>query len=134
MFRPYSWAIIRLYHEPRVGYITCCLLVMGVLESSPYYCLLSWYVYFFILYIIILLRGLIVPVFPVSITLIIYYLTYMYNILFVSIFGLVDCNGLLCTFSVVYCHFLYLLIGSFVLGVGVLYSVVWWDFFGESCY
>jgi len=33
MFRPYSWAIIRLYHEPRVGYITCYLL--DVLESSP---------------------------------------------------------------------------------------------------
>ena len=35
MFRPYSWAIIRLYHEPSVGYITCYLLVMGVLESCP---------------------------------------------------------------------------------------------------
>jgi len=30
--------------------------------------------------------------------------------------------------------FLYLLIGSFVLWVGVLCSVVRWDFFGESCY
>ena len=36
----------------RVGYITRYLLVMGVLESSPYYCVSSWYVYFFlILYI-----------------------------------------------------------------------------------
>jgi len=30
---------------------------------------------------------------------------YVQIILFVSIFGLVDCNSLLCTFSVVYCHF-----------------------------
>ena len=57
MFRPYSWAIIRFYHEPIVGYITCYLLVMGVLESSTYYCVLSWYVYFFILCIIIFSTG-----------------------------------------------------------------------------
>jgi len=30
---------------------------------------------------------------------------YVQIILFVSIFDLVDCNSLLCTFSVVYCHF-----------------------------
>ena len=30
---------------------------------------------------------------------------YVQIILFVSIFGVVDCNSLLCTFSVVYCHF-----------------------------
>ena len=30
---------------------------------------------------------------------------YVQVILFASIFGLVECNSLLCTFSVVYCHF-----------------------------
>jgi len=48
-------------------------------ELSLLLCVIMVCVFFLILYIIIFLLGLIAAVFPVSITLIIYYLTYMYN-------------------------------------------------------
>jgi len=48
-------------------------------ELSLLLCVIMVCVFFLILYIIILLPGLTALVFPVSITLIIYYLTYMYN-------------------------------------------------------
>ena len=96
---------------------------MGVLESSPYYCVLSWYVYFSFLYIIILLPRLIAPVFPVSMTLIVYYLTCMYNYSICYYFGLIDCNSLLCTFSVVYCNFC--ICWSALLSLGLACCIVW---------
>jgi len=109
--------------RPSLGYTTCYLLVMGVLESSPYYCVLPWYVYFFFLYIIIFLPGLIAPVFPVSMTLMVYYLTCMYKLFYFSIFSLVDCNSLLCTYSVVYCHFC--VCWSALLSLGLACCLVW---------
>jgi len=84
---------------------------------------LPWYVYFFILYIIIFLPGLIVPVFPVSMTLIVYYLTCMYKLFYLLVFWSGCCNGLLCTFSVVYCHFC--ICWSALLSLGLACCVVW---------
>ena len=76
---------------------------MGVLESSPYYCVLPWYVYFFIPYIIIFSTGINCPVVSCEYdTYLMLFNMYVQVILFAS---MVECNSLLCTFSVVYCHF-----------------------------
>jgi len=48
---------------------------------------------------------------------------YVQIILFASIFGLVDCNSLLCTFSVVYCHFC--ICWSALLSLRLACCVVW---------
>ena len=48
-----------------------------------------WYVYFSILYLIIFLPGLIAPEFPVSMTLILYYLTCMYKFFYLLVWSAV---------------------------------------------
>ena len=74
--------------RPIVGYIYYMLLIgNGCFGELSIILCVPWYVYFFILYLIIFLPGLIAPEFPVSMTLILYYLICMYKFFYLLVWS-----------------------------------------------